>query len=656
VLLAIKEVDSDLNNARAQALSACTGVESMGSAMASMPHYMAQGVNEAAARAIEAAVSGLEKTLMLALTGVEAIVVFVINMYIQTYTCLITAAVRASLETVIGATEDIASFLNETLGKIEQDIEQDAKSFQDALNSFIGKLNGIGNLFGSGEKIPTLSLSSLTELDSIQIPHSFQDKLDALNNSIPTFPEVQAAMEKVIRTPFELVKNEVNNTLTVYQFNRDVFTIPEKQKLTFCSDNPTINNFFDDLLHMIWDTRKILIGVIVTLAILAMIPMAYREWWNYRSLRQRAFMLSQLGQDFDPVDIVNISARPFSSTVGLKVASRAKSSRNQVLIRWFVAYITTPQALFVLSLGLAGLISVLGQYVILREVEKAAPALAAEVGQFADLVVDKLTEASETWANSTNSAINQTTFDINHNVLGWVETSTQTVNDTLNQFVSLMSETLNSTFGGTPLEQPIGDVINCLIGLKIAGIQKGLTWVHDNAQVSLPLVPVDTFSLGAAKSVGPDATGSDSFLSDTSSEASDKITDIVVKLADKWKKQLLQESLISAGVVGIWVIVFIIGLLRTCVKMIGRDKTRAEGGGGGNIKGFTSTDEHRQNVDEKQMQVHTQSPQQYGSEFDDVEDHLPPPSSGNVGMVGAQRPVTSEKGGWRRSSHGEITG
>src|SRR6059058_5303004 len=51
-LIAIASIDSNLASTRVEALSACSEVESMGSTMASMPHYMSQGVNELAASGV----------------------------------------------------------------------------------------------------------------------------------------------------------------------------------------------------------------------------------------------------------------------------------------------------------------------------------------------------------------------------------------------------------------------------------------------------------------------------------------------------------------------------------------------------------------------------------------------------------------------------
>lgn len=84
-LLAIASLDHDLGTARQQALSTCTSVERVGSAMASMPYYMSQGANELAASGIEKAINGLMEMLILTVTGVEEMVLFVIHLLTNTW-------------------------------------------------------------------------------------------------------------------------------------------------------------------------------------------------------------------------------------------------------------------------------------------------------------------------------------------------------------------------------------------------------------------------------------------------------------------------------------------------------------------------------------------------------------------------------------------
>lgn len=205
VFLATSSLDSDLDSARARALSACTGVESVGSTMASMPHYMAQGVNELAASGIEAAVRGLEQTLLLMITGVQEITVFVVNMLTSTYVCLITLAIKSSLGTVLNATKEITEFINKTMVNIFDDIEGDIQSVTNALNKVSKGLESIPNFFGANVNIPTVSIPSADKLKSISIPNSFIDDLNSLENHLPTFDEVQKAGDDAVRIPFQKI-------------------------------------------------------------------------------------------------------------------------------------------------------------------------------------------------------------------------------------------------------------------------------------------------------------------------------------------------------------------------------------------------------------------------------------------------------------------
>jgi hypothetical protein len=53
---------TDLANAKQQALVACTALERTGSVLASLPHYMSQGMNELTAKGMEASVDALGTT------------------------------------------------------------------------------------------------------------------------------------------------------------------------------------------------------------------------------------------------------------------------------------------------------------------------------------------------------------------------------------------------------------------------------------------------------------------------------------------------------------------------------------------------------------------------------------------------------------------
>lgn len=578
-LIAISGINHDLASARREALSACSGVEAMGSAMASMPHYMSSGVNEMAATGVEKAVNGLMEMTTLSVTGVEEIVVFVINMMTSTYLCLITLAVSGSLHVALQVVEDAQGALNKSLQAIGNDMSKTVGVFDNVYNEFIGKLgSSLTGLLGTPVVPPNIDLNStLNALHNLKLPSNLDQGLTKLNSSIPTFAQVQNFTNNAIRFPFEEVKQLINETMVGYQFDRSLFPVPAKEQLTFCSDNNGINNFFDEMVNLAELARKIFISVLLVVAIAVCIPMAWREIKRWRTMQERSQLVRSNAHD--PMDVVYIVSRPYTSTAGIKVASRFKSTRRQILVRWVFAYATSPSALFVLSLALAGLFSCACQLILLKSLQKDVPNLTNQVGAFADKIVSSLNNASEQWAIGTNQAIDLTSHDINKNLLGWVNITTGALNDTLNVFVNGTMGVLNETFGGTVLYQPITEVLDYLLQLKIAGIEKALTWISDNAHIDFPHLPNDTFTLGATTSIARDnSQPSDSFLSTTGAQASDDVSAAVIRFTTRLEDAIRTEALVSTCVLLIWVAIALVGIIRVLIHWFGRDKTRGEGG------------------------------------------------------------------------------
>jgi hypothetical protein len=657
VLLAIQGLDNNIASAKAKALSACTSVENVGSAMASMPHYMSGGVNAMAASGVTKAVNGLMSMLTLAVTGVEEIVLFIINMMTSTYICLITLVVGGALHAALEVIDKAGQFLNKTLATVTGEITDGINGFQSNMNTFLKDIAGVTGLFGGQSSPPTIDLTSeINKLKSINFNAANLDtNVKALDAKIPDFSEVHNFTNNLIRTPFEEIKKLINASTVGYTFDKSVFPVAQKEALTFCSDNNGINDFFNGLSKTADVARKAFIGIVIALAIIACVPMAYREIRRWRITKQRALLIQK--QAFDPMDVMYLAARPYTSTAGIKVASKMKTTKKQVLMRWFVAYITTIPALFVLLLAFAGFFSCLCQYILVRTIEKEVPALTNQVGDFSQNVVLALNNASEQWAVGANGVITSTNTKINTDVFGWVNTSTTAVNHTLNVFVDMVDTLLNDTFGGTILYTPIQETLNCLLLLKIQGIEKGLTWVHDNAHVAFPPFDKDVFSLGAAASLSGEPD-SESFLASPGSSASDDISGAVQHVVDFMYKTIREEAIIATVLFSVYLLIVLIGASRLIAGLMTRDKTRAEGGG---VPAFSPPYEERE-----------MRPAEFGAFGGEVETPFPrdndnrddgPWMAGAVGMEkvghvghGAQRSVgeASVGGHGRASSYGFV--
>ncbi|KAL2056929.1 hypothetical protein ABVK25_002668 [Lepraria finkii] len=559
VLIAVVGINDNLASAKTEALSACTAVESVGSTMASMPHYLSAGVNELAGAGIEKAVHGLMSMLLMTITGVEELIVFYVNMLTGTYMCLITLLVAGSLHAALELIDDVSGFLNTTLHGIGDDISNGIGDFTNNLNKFTSSLNSVPKVFGSSDTIPTLNVnSSIDKLQNLELPSNLTADLSKLNSSIPTFQDVQNFTDNVIRFPFEEIKTLVNGSLH-FSFNQSLLPVPEKEQLTFCSEDNGITDFFDELAKIIITARKVFLVVLLLGAILACIPMAFQEIRRWRTMQDRAKLITD--KSFDPLDAVYIASRPYTAAAGIKAAAPFRSTKSQVLTRWVVAYATSVPALVVLSLAITGLLSCLCQYILLRLVVKEVPAIAADMGQFADSVVQKLDNASQAWANGSNGAALDIQNDVNHNIFGWVNTATGAINDTLNTFINETMKELNNTFG-------------------VAAVQKGLTWVNENAKVEFPPFNNDTFSLGAAASIaGSNSSSStDSFLATPGSDGQDQVTNAVVKVAQHLADGIRTEAIISTCILLLWVIIVLCGVARALYLVFTTEKVRAEGG------------------------------------------------------------------------------
>ncbi|TPX07823.1 uncharacterized protein E0L32_010510 [Thyridium curvatum] len=577
VLILLAGLNDDIGDAKIKALSACTKVEDIGSAMASMPHYLSVGVNSLAAEGITTAVNAMVTVLMMILTAVEQLIMFVIQMYIGTYVCLTGAVIHGTFDIGIGAADAATKAMNAVITDVTNGLNDDVKKVQDVINDTFGKIaNSVSGLFGGKLDPPKLDISGrVNDLRNIKIDDTdFVKTLKTLNSTIPTYDEAKKATEDAIAIPFNMLKTLVNGTYGGYAFDKKVFPVAQKEALSFCSSNSKLNDFFESLYKLAAKAKIAFIVVILVLAILACVVMAWWEIKRYRRQQRHAKVFTEHG--YDPMDVVYIAGRPVTATAGIKIASRFKGKR-QLLVRWAVAYGTSLPAIFVLSLAIAGFFSCLCQFILLRSIQKEAPVLANQVGDFAGSVVTTLEDASMKWAVDANGVITKFNTEVNDDLFGWVTNATTAVNNTLNTFTTEINDGITKVFGGTVLENTVRGVVRCLIGLKVEAVEKGLTWVHDHAHVSFPLFPNDTFSMGAKESVSGDSQLT-SFLSSPSSVTTDEITGAVDRVINHMHANLVKEALISTGLLLVYVIVVLIGVVRSAVGMMTPDRTRGEGG------------------------------------------------------------------------------
>lgn len=195
-----------------------------------------------------------------------------------------------------------------------------------------------------------------------------------------------------------------------------------------------------------------------------------------------------------------------------------------------------------------------------------------DFGQLASARVTALTaDTSRDFADRSNAIILKAQDDLNQHVFGWINTTTGTINATLNEFVDGIAAAVNDTFAGTPLFTPVQSFVSCILLQKVLKLEEALNWLHDNAHADFPLVAPTVLTLDANRSqellqpVQETATGNQ-----------DGQGGLIDKLVKSYKDKLSQERNLFFIFLGLYGVVIIVG---TLVAILYKRASQDEGEG-----------------------------------------------------------------------------
>lgn len=204
------------------------------------------------------------------------------------------------------------------------------------------------------------------------------------------------------------------------------------------------------------------------------------------------------------------------------------------------------------------------QLVLVESIQRATPRLTSQVVDFATATVGSLEETPVAWSSQTNRAIRELDGQINRDIFGYVNITTAAINSTLDEFVAQTNRGIEDAFGGTILHNPVHGVLKCLVRLKVASLQQGLTGIRDHAHVTFPDVKNNTFAVGAAVRLSGGDSAAD-LLANTDNKASDAITAALNGAVDKLAGSLRSETIVAGALVGAWLSFAVAGAIYTCV-------------------------------------------------------------------------------------------
>ena len=256
------------------------------------------------------------------------------------------------------------------------------------------------------------------------------------------------------------------------------------------------------------------------------------------------------------------SSHPLLTRLGFKISAllRLSSSQN-INLRWFLHYVFHPPALACFLIGFFGILSVQLQLWAIAPLEAKfhdrANAAATDLsGNIFTSLNQSMFNQSASYANSINSHIDNVQSTVNDGLLGWVNGTTSTLNNTVNTFYNDLQDAVSTLFNGTFLEQPAQEFIRCIVGSKVIAIENAITFLHDNLQVNIPRVNESVLVLSpdevnsATQPIAAAAIGNDS----------DPDGGLVGRLINTYVQSLKKERIMFAIFLLLWVVVVIMGL------------------------------------------------------------------------------------------------
>lgn len=560
-------LNGSLKSTEKYTMSSCQSAESIASQASSMPHYLSTAANKVVEKSMDASVSALIKTIKLVITGVEELIIFALELWIGTFACLATAAVDGTAGAALNATQEVVTFVNDTLDDITDGLETGLDGLSSVINTLGGVANDVKNLFtgdddnNGKDDLDKVNLQ-IDALKGLHIPTEINTKLKELQEDLPTYDDLKNKTENLIREPFDLLKNQLNKSLeSELQFDAKHIKVPSKHTVEFCKSKPGIPEFFNDVRDSVSLVTRILIIILVIVAVLVCVPLAWREFRNWRWVKQCAAEQAALARNktLDKMQAIHDASNHMVVKVQNFASNRFKTDEHKTLARWWIDYVLYTPAATLLLIALSGIVMVILQYIILYQVKNAIPAWQDSVEHVTASFTNSIKSEATHWTNSTNDAIIKQQDKINDDMLGWVSIATESVNSTLSTFQKQMNKALKDTFDGTPLYKPISTVVYCVIGTKIDKAEKGLTWVHDNAKVSFPTVDDDFITGGenGTESFDPEKIGQD---------IADLMGTALTSLIGLYEKTLNLELYISCVLLACWLIVALFGIVYCLVQ------------------------------------------------------------------------------------------
>ncbi len=486
-------------------------------------------------------VSGLVSIILL-LRAIKNMVLFVIELFLGTYICILNAALKGTTEFAFDASEGVIQAVNATVVSATNDIESALQGLSQFINDLVKGFNAISN-FLTGNKLTQQASEyqnqiniSLGELkDKIMIPGDVLDKIDkARNVSFDGLSKLDNGTQTLVATPFDKVVQKLNVMKDNYNF-RNSTPSPLNYKQECLKDMNKLQQVQSDLVEVVENVSKIIfIGLIIAMA-LSIIYVAFIQWREWKRMDQFIYE-EQISTDIEFRNRFNV----YNNDVLYIIEKRMGYYMNEKMI-WMFSYLFSKAARIVFFFGLMGIISVALQFALVNHVQ-------SHLNNHMESFIGNSSDSSNSVTNyvrSMNDYINDTQTDMNNELFGNIKETSLSINSTIVNFMDDLNDTLTSIFGKTPLSGAVDTIVYCTIGRKLEKVESGLTWMNRNLNIDLPLLGDDLLDdLQEIKFLQPQS-----------------VLNKINKLIEVYKQSIWLEFYISLGMFVLWLFQVIVGII-----------------------------------------------------------------------------------------------
>ncbi|KAJ3023757.1 MutS protein msh5 [Thoreauomyces humboldtii] len=505
---------------------ACTGLEVGATALASLPHYAADGLNSMTINGINGIVQHTSTMLVGFVVLLNQLILMVVERYTGLLACILDVIVQLAVGTVAYYAAEIVDFINTQIASIESALTASLAILNNELQTFESDLgsaiNTIANVFGgtvNTDVFAPVTFPGVTRRLDFSIPTDFIATLQALPSEIPSLASLEAKLASLISEPFGMLESLIEEKLgdlTGISSSEMLVAVPDPSaRVTFC--DASMN--YEWVYTMVGAINKALsLGIYLIIALMAATVLANiivtiydhyafeREVKSFSTVLQGHRELNDklISGDEPPSrkqaraisrDLIHAATRPtlyLCTTWFTRAISRSEA--GSIRFRWFIDYVSHPPSLICFMAGLSGIAMILLQIWMIQIVESTTTtAVASSASASMDKIVGNVELAmvavAQPYVDGANARLSDIEYEANHVLFGWVNTTMNAINSTIFVFADGLSEALDDVFDSVPpLQTALNGFVYCVLGSNIQSLEAMASGLRSHAQLSFPRI------------------------------------------------------------------------------------------------------------------------------------------------------------------------